>query len=537
MKRIKYLLFAGASAFFIFSQAQPGGYVGNALLFAGHNAIVGSTARMQGLAGTQVSLGADMSSAGSNPAGLGMYNRSVVSFTPSLNFNTTDAAYKGSMLSNYNNNFNFANLGVVLNMANDRVSDKKFKSGSFAVTLQRANSFNQRFSYAGRNSANSITDSFIGQARALGGIDGKTPKYAADYAYNQFLIERAEGYNFIEDENGLKIFPAGSMDNLVSLVGASSEGLFTPRQSELVERKGGNYALNFAWGGNYGDQVYFGAGLAYKNIDYEQNRSFEENSYQSGKGIPDDLVRRIRFDDSEKVQGKGVDFTGGLIIRPVDFITLGVSYTSPTFYSLEREFEYRLRTDYGANVFYYDENSGTDSLFFELGGYDTRADSLAPPLFAGSYNLKTDSRLTVGASFFVGKHGFISGEAEFVDYRSMKIKSDDVVADGADNEVIRAVYKSVANYRLGAEYRLENFRFRMGYAFYADPYRSAGIDVTQKFLTFGAGFRSEDFFADLAVVNQSSNELYAPYSTSANQPEVNVDSNRATVSATIGFNF
>jgi len=158
-------------------------------------------------------------------------------------------------------------------------------------------------------------------------------------------------------------------------------------------------------------------------------------------------------------------------------------------------------------------------------------------LFSDSYNLKTAPRLTLGTSVFVGKNGFISGDVEFVDYQSMRVKSNDVVADGNDNSAIGSLYNSVINHRLGAEYRIDNVRLRAGYAFYADPYKSSSIDVTQSALTFGVGYRSKDFFADVALVNQSQNEVYAPYNVTSNQPVVNVDHKNTTVSATFGFNF
>ncbi len=540
MKKFKYLVFAGLGMFFYLAEAQTSSYVDDALLFGQSNAITGSTARMQGLAGTQVSLGADMSSAGSNPAGLGMYNRSVVSFSPSLNFNTSDATYNGQLSSSYKNNFNFANLGIVFNSGGSRFAEEDFKGGSFAITLQRSNSFNQNFSYAGRNRDNSITDAFIEEAESLGGISITNPEYPADYAgpEHHFLIEDAEGYTYYNYNDGsIEIYPAGIRGSYTSLVGATSG--FTPYQSELVKRYGDNYSLNFAWGGNYKDRVYFGGGLAYQNIDYSQERYFDEGSYQDSDGKIDNLVQRIRFDDIERVSGRGIDFTGGVIVRPIDFMTIGLAYKSPTFYSLDREFEYRLRTDFGAGAFYYDESSGTDSLYYELSSYDTRNPDWGPvpPILTGSYNLKTAPKLTAGTTVFVGKRGFISGDVEFVDYQSMKVKSNDVVADGDDNSVISSVYNSVINYRLGVEYRIENLRLRAGYAFYADPFKSSSIDVTQSALTFGVGYRSQDFFADVALVNQNQNEVYAPYNVSSNQPIVNVDHNNTTISATFGFNF
>jgi hypothetical protein len=75
----------------ISGMAQPLGYYNDALIFSQTNAF-GSTARIQGIGGAQVSLGGDLSSAGVNPAGLGFYNKSAFSFTPSVNFHDAEGS-------------------------------------------------------------------------------------------------------------------------------------------------------------------------------------------------------------------------------------------------------------------------------------------------------------------------------------------------------------------------------------------------------------------------------------------------------------
>ena len=130
MKKAVYIFFAGLLCPFLsIAQVADGsiGYYKDAFLFGQSNYTYGSTARMQALGGTQISLGADMSSAGSNPAGLGMLNRSVFSFTPSLNTHNTKATYLGGTLGTYRNNFNFANLGAAFNTNKGDYTSEKFK--------------------------------------------------------------------------------------------------------------------------------------------------------------------------------------------------------------------------------------------------------------------------------------------------------------------------------------------------------------------------------------------------------------------------
>src|SRR5688500_20379316 len=66
-------------------------FVDNALLFS--RSRQNGSARIQALGGTQVSLGGDYSSALSNPAGLGMYNRSEFTFSPGVTTNKFSSTY------------------------------------------------------------------------------------------------------------------------------------------------------------------------------------------------------------------------------------------------------------------------------------------------------------------------------------------------------------------------------------------------------------------------------------------------------------
>src|SRR5690349_20056358 len=72
-------------------------YVESALLFSRTKPY--GSARIQALGGSQVALGGDYSSSISNPAGLGMYNRSEVTLSTGLNFYNTESLYKGNSLS------------------------------------------------------------------------------------------------------------------------------------------------------------------------------------------------------------------------------------------------------------------------------------------------------------------------------------------------------------------------------------------------------------------------------------------------------
>lgn len=70
-------------SFFGYSVISDAQYFEDAYRFSNTNYGMGSTARMQAIGGAQIALGGDISSAVSNPAGLGFFNKSVFVVTPS----------------------------------------------------------------------------------------------------------------------------------------------------------------------------------------------------------------------------------------------------------------------------------------------------------------------------------------------------------------------------------------------------------------------------------------------------------------------
>src|SRR5258707_3029504 len=79
-------------------------YFDEALLFSR----IGSTvsARIQAMGGAQVALGGDYSSAFSNPAGLGFFNKSEASFSLGTNFFNSKSNYFGTSTGDSRSNLN-----------------------------------------------------------------------------------------------------------------------------------------------------------------------------------------------------------------------------------------------------------------------------------------------------------------------------------------------------------------------------------------------------------------------------------------------
>ena len=199
-----------------------------------------------------------------------------------------------------------------------------------------------------------------------------------------------------------------------------------------------------------------------------------------------------------------------MILRPINVFTLGLSYTSPTFYEMRDESYLFMTADFDSDVL------SDDVIFLPL-----------------RYNLRTPARVNGGAALFLDKLGFITADVEWVDYSSAKLSSDEFNFDGENNEV--NTFESVLNYRAGAELRLKAFRLRAGYSFQADPLNGAdGIDRSRESLTAGFGLHFKKFYLDGTYIRGTYNTATVPYPGALTALTENISENAVV---TLGFKF
>jgi len=525
MKRIINIgLMLLVCANFAQAQVESGsfGVYNEALLFS--RTTPGGTARMQAIGGAQVALGGDISSAYSNPAGLGVFNKSQFTFTPSFDFQDSESDFISAKTKTFKNSFNFNNIGIVFKNSSN---EGKFKGGAFAISANKINDFDNEYRFEGFNNNNSITDSFIEVAADA------NPENLTGFeqiAYDHYLIDLADydsDIDYLISEDGI-ITPNegdGSYEGYASPFG-NIAGSF-PRQEGTVRTSGAQYQWNFSYGANYDDFLYFGGGIGIQSINYDRKRTFIESNFKLANGDNDDLLNEIRIDDFLSITGIGINATIGMIVRPTDFLRVGVSYVTPTSFTLSEEGGFDFRTDWNS---FYSYGLPNDTVSLET--ISTQSD-----LAVSDYSLRSPSRLTTGLAVFLGKHGFISGDIEFVNYGNAQIKSNDF-SPTADNRTISNLYTNTVNYRIGAELRYEMFRFRGGYSYQGDPFESGNINRSIQSITGGIGYKVSNYFVDLAIVNTKSDALYRPYQLlNEQEPVANIKNNATSVSVTVGFKF
>lgn len=502
MKIIKGLLLGGIVMLFA-QQMRAQSFTETALLFS--RTEPGGSARIQSMGGSQVALGGDYSSAYSNPAGLGMYNRSEFAFTPAINFSNVSADYLNQNTMASKSTLNIP--GLSLSFHNTDVKVKGLQSGTFSISYSRVNDFNRNLIYNGTNKDNSIIDYFIEDATGgtpdqfkKGGNLFNTP---TELAYDNYLI----GEKAILDP------------------GNSNKEYFTdvsgiPTQQEKIETRGAQNQWNFSYGANFNDKVFIGAGIGLASIRYKSNKIYTED-------FTNEPLSDLSLGETLEIRGSGINATLGTIFRPVDFIQFGASATTPTAYQLTDSYRATLNTSW--------------KNFEYLPGEFINNESAETDVINSEYALKTPWKLSAGVAFFIQKHGFITADIESLNYSHAKyVEGIDGISYSDDNDKIRALYQSVVNLRLGGEFRLNQFRFRGGFSYMPEPFKTEQNSVSRvsQSISSGVGYRTEKFYVDLGFIYSQGNNSYRPYRVnSSTSPLVTYNQSNTNVLLTFGFPF
>ena len=92
-------------------------------------------------------------------------------------------------------------------------------------------------------------------------------------------------------------------------------------------------------------------------------------------------------------------------------------------------------------------------------------------------------------------------------------KREMVMITAIKNMEIQNSLKSASNIRLGAEVRLNKLYLRTGYGYYGKAFKSSedNANLDYNSLSFGAGFREQNFSIDFAYTNFNYSQKYFLY--------------------------
>lgn len=434
------------------------------------------TARSIGFGNALGSVGGDFSSLAVNPAGIGVYRSSEITFSPSLTFSGTNGSYQGNKDEDNGSHFAFTNLGLVTTHVNRgrRARTSGWTSVSFGVGLTRLADFTRNYSYSGRNTNNS--GSFVFEADAnKNGLHDQNISYG-DLGYQSYLInyDTAQG----------------------AYLSVVNPGPNAPVwQQNTVSERGGISELGLTLGGSYQERLMLGATLGIPIVRYQRNRTYTEQDLSTTNNYFD----YFSYNEDLSTRGAGINLKLGAIFKPNDMFRFGVAVHTPSYLSLTDVQNQNIT----ANT---EDWHGTNSASLLENQYD--------------YQLSTPWRTIVSGTVFLGKHGFFTADYEVVDYGSARFSFDaaDQSYESQVNDAIRHSLGVASNLRTGLELRLDNFQLRGGFGYYGNPYKNSFDGSERLDFSGGFGFRFPRAFVDFGFIHHEYKNSEQPYQLDTSTP-------------------
>lgn len=429
------------------------------------------TARSAAMGGAFGALGADLSVASTNPAGMGLFRYSEYSITPVFNFNTAHSLYNGIGMDDNEANFGIDNFGFVSARKLGYKDQNGWKYLQFAFGMNKVNNFHSSIDMQGPNPVNSRLDVYLSNADGVNYQDianntGNNYTYYLQPAWDLYLIDTIPGYN---NQYYSPVPFGGTYQRLQkNKYGAVNQYFFTVSA-------------------NYDNKLYLGATIGLNSLKYTSQ------SFYSEVDAADTIPYFNSWGVNERVEttGTGINLKVGVIVQPADWIRLGVAVHTPTYY--------------------WDMNDTWQT--------KTHADlqwaspaSQSSPVGSFNYTLTTPMKILGDVGIIIGKWGSISAEYERVDYSTMKFHSTDYSFSNENNN-IKDYYTAENNIRLGTEWRFGNTDLRAGYAYYGSPYANNLNNAARKVVSAGIGFHLNNYALDLAYVHSIQKQDYYLYGT------------------------
>lgn len=510
---MKYNKLVAAAALALCSLTASAQGMFEALRFATPD--INGTARYMGMAGAFGALGADASAILDNPAALGVYRSSEMSFTLDVNPTYTIANWNSEQTGAMHTRATFNNAGFVWALSSGK--DRGYLSSNFNFSYSRVRNFNRTIEgYTSASSNSSIADYMANYTQGL---------------YNSQLMNQ-DAYNDI-NIGWLSIlgFDAGLID---PMQGDSS--MWQPRYSGVTGRgvkmfeKGGIDEYNFGYGFNISDVFFFGTTFSAMNISYSLESRYDEATAENSFYLHNRLV----------TSGAGWNFKFGVIFCPVDFLRVGLSFHTPTYYTLHDR--------------YYATAASTGNRY-----------ELQTPEGSTTYRYKTPLKLQASLGFILGERAAID-----VDYLFNNVKNgcrmtsgsfnngpfaDDNNAYAIDNQQIADYANNVHMIKAGAEIMLipSTLPLRLGLAYMTPVVRDGArrndpltathtitdysIESSNIYASCGIGYRHKGFGIDLAYLMRNTQAKYMPYVADDANVGCNVSSFAHNIDLTLSFRF
>ena len=285
-------------------------------------------------------------------------------------------------------------------------------------------------------------------------------------------------------------FSSQSLDNYIETPGNTNVGFDFPGNTRSTlarhayDRYGSLTKSSFGVGANYNNALYLGAGLNFFNASFDQSDTAALTS-QAGNT---DFYSKQGTPFSEASSGFSASF--GVIGKLNRNFRLGASIETPTFWQIDRSYS-----------FYNDPNFG-DDIATESRRFNSPLKATASAAYVANKNFSINLDYSIGITKPRYKV-FGDAERELNDFFS-------------DNS------RSMQEVKVGAEYRMKQFRLRGGYGYASNPMdaltvsafnNSGGVGERsysnlilsdRNTISFGLGYDFKSFYIDASYQNMTS---------------------------------
>jgi hypothetical protein len=477
---------------------------------------VGGTSRFVAMGGAFGALGADLSTASTNPAGLGVFRKGEMAY--SAGFRTTDNTAKlyGNSPSLSNLNLAFGNFGLcgVWSARTDQDSRHVI-----ALSNSQLQNFHNTVRMSGYTNSSSIAKDMLNLAMEKKTYANLDPSYEG-LGFDTYLLDSIDG-------------------TFISLLDVRR----SVKQTRDLVTSGKVNDLNFSYAYSYKDKFYVGGSLGFPRVSYESTMTHREwddkdstrigftspNSYTHTfiGGLPAlheeyiDLLafKELTYTEYFKTTGGGFNVKLGGIARVNDVLRLGFYYHSPTIYNL---------TD-----------SYYNSLSVTFDGKPNDPVSIKDPQDGGyfKYKIITPPKIGASAGFTIKKLMAIGLEYEVVNYGKAQLSSTNISDFAGVNAVISNKYTLGHNIRTGAELNLSPIMLRAGYVMQGSPFGNVfSGDFVRNTISLGAGYRTKkNVYFDVVWATTFTDESYYLFTTLDTKARINY--RNTFVGATVGVKF
>ncbi|MFM8433329.1 MAG: OmpP1/FadL family transporter [Bacteroidota bacterium] len=430
---------------------------------------IAGTARFVAMGGAFCATGADISTMSQNPAGIGLYRKGDITFSPSIFIGNTVSDYLGETIEDGRTGFNIGNTGAVFASDPKSGDAEGWVNWSFGLGYNRLYDFNNLKSFEGFNNTSSLTDYFAESSK--GTSYENLDSYTNYLAYYSYLINPDSLNNYFS------VAPGGNV-----------------LQRRSSETRGGINELSMTFAGNYMNRLYIGGAIAFTSIRYSEDTYFEEINSQN---LLDSLtqfgaLRQYTFGQYLDTEGSGVNLKLGLILRASDYVRVGAAIHTPTWYNMTDAYSNEIQAQYKSGA--RRGKNSPDGLF--------------------DYDFTSPFRATGGFTFLFEDKGLLSIDYEYTDFSQARFRAP-LTSYSQVNSDIRRNYTSTNSLRAGAEIRIGQLSLRGGYGITTSPmssgYKVSGNDFSQSRFSGGLGIRDKRFYLDLAYLYSITNGYYQPY--------------------------